>query len=442
MNEAVEPTTIPAPGALSVFLPFEVMEKRADGSLLVKAVINDETVDDENEIVDYDGAKTALDEFMKFANVREMHQKSAVGTVESIEHDDVMRKSTAILAVVDPTAILKVETKVYKGTSLGGWKRGLVKELNKASGLPVTRVKAPVINEISLVDRPSRPTALLSMLKVAGIAEPPADEPNDALTKDAGASTTPAVTSPAAVPGAVAGDTYIGEDGKAMAKDAPAEPAAAPAAPVAAPESIPAAAAAPDAPGATAAVPAADPAPAAPDEAVAMAYSVVIGDLAKRAATPSGDKSPLHVALAAFFPAPTPMPANAPELEPVAAVLEKVAGDDYSTALAKVAGVIESNLGTLASRSQIEAMQSSLTSMGETLEKVAKTPLVGGPLRYGSDPRRFEDAEAMMGGAGPKSGTVEGTLLAKLAADATDPVVKEALGKASVAADIRRSMGG
>lgn len=160
--------------SLSVFLPFEKLEKQANGTLLVTSVLNDETVDDQGEIMDYDGTKDALDEYMKWANVREMHQESAVGTVQSITHDDVLRKSTAILEVVDPTAILKVEQKVYKGTSLGGWKRGRV--LQKVGGKQVARITKPIVIEASLVDRPSRPTARLSLMKVAGIEEPPMDE--------------------------------------------------------------------------------------------------------------------------------------------------------------------------------------------------------------------------------------------------------------------------
>jgi hypothetical protein len=154
------------PTAFTTYTEFAKVDSLPDGTLLVHTVINDETVDDQSEILDYTGTKAALDDFMVWANVREMHQPSAVGVVDVISHDDVAKASSGILHIVDPLAVQKVLAGVYKGTSVGGSK-GLERVMEKVGGQTVTRLMHPVVKELSLVDRPSRPTARLSLLKMA-----------------------------------------------------------------------------------------------------------------------------------------------------------------------------------------------------------------------------------------------------------------------------------
>lgn len=165
---------------LQLFAPFTKVSQQADGSILVHSVINDETVDDQGEVMDYAGTKAALDDFMTWRNVREMHQPSAVGTAESITHNDLAKRSEGILRIVDPSAVAKVLAKVYKGTSVGGNKGGQF-AMEKLAGRPVRRILAPVINEISLVDRPSRPTAALTLMKRATMTTPAIIEGLDQL---------------------------------------------------------------------------------------------------------------------------------------------------------------------------------------------------------------------------------------------------------------------
>lgn len=209
----------------TVFLPFTKVSEVGDGTIRVHSVINDETVDDQGEILDYAGTKAALDDFMKFANVREMHQASAVGVVESITHDDLAKTTEGILHVVDPTAVSKVLAKVYKGTSLGGSK-GPIRTMEKVGGAKVTRIKQPYITELSLVDRPSRPTAELTLLKrsetteEATVPETPTADPAAEVAEATEPDTQPASAAPEA---------------PAPTESAEAEPAAteAPAAPAA-----------------------------------------------------------------------------------------------------------------------------------------------------------------------------------------------------------------
>ncbi len=220
------PATVP-PTDFTVFLPFTKVSDLPDGTIRVHSVINDETVDDQGEILDYEGTKAALNDFMKWANVREMHQPSAVGIVESVTHDDLTKSSEGILHIVDPTAVAKTKADVYKGTSLGGSK-GSTRLMQKVGGRNVTRLMGPIVTEVSLVDRPSRPTAVMTLLKRSedDMGEVVIDVPGQDLAKAAEAvvETASAVAEPEADPKVIEGtggapDVYL-EDGAVIDKTA------------------------------------------------------------------------------------------------------------------------------------------------------------------------------------------------------------------------------
>lgn len=170
-----------------VWLPFTKVARQPDGSILVHSVINDEVVDDQGEQVAYEAVKAASDDYMKWAAVREMHQPSAVGSMVSLTHDDLTKMTEGVMRIVDTDAIAKVEAGIYKGTSLGGRKG--TRELVKVGGQNVTRLNSIEWVETSLVDRPSRPTAYLTLMKrsegdtvdepVATIDEPTDPHPDD-----------------------------------------------------------------------------------------------------------------------------------------------------------------------------------------------------------------------------------------------------------------------
>ncbi len=101
----------------------------------------------------------ALGDYMKFANIREMHQLSAVGVAKEAGIDD---KGLYIGAkIVDDQAWLKVIEGVYKGYSIGG----RVTQRDPADYKTITGL---VLNEISLVDRPANPEAVFDYWKAAG----------------------------------------------------------------------------------------------------------------------------------------------------------------------------------------------------------------------------------------------------------------------------------
>lgn len=115
--------------------------------------------DSQGEIVTKDAIAAAWDDYMKFANIREMHQPSAVGVVKEYSFDD-----TGVMIgakVVDDAAWEKVKEQVYKGFSIGG------KKLPGGYDAVTKTITALQLTEISLVDRPANPESLITMYKLA-----------------------------------------------------------------------------------------------------------------------------------------------------------------------------------------------------------------------------------------------------------------------------------
>jgi phage head maturation protease len=115
-----------------------------------------EAEDDQGEIITRDALAAALGDYLKFANIREMHQMSAVGIAEEAAVDD---KGLYVGArIVDPRAWDKVTSGVYKGFSVGG----RVRSRDPADRNVIT---ALTLTEISLVDRPANPEAVFDCWK-------------------------------------------------------------------------------------------------------------------------------------------------------------------------------------------------------------------------------------------------------------------------------------
>ncbi len=113
-------------------------------------------LDSQGEIIKVDAIESALPDYMKFANIREMHTNSAVGVAKEASMDE---KGLYIGAkVVDESAWQKVKEKVYKGFSIGG----------RATARDETDkhiITAITLSEISLVDRPANPEAVFDVFK-------------------------------------------------------------------------------------------------------------------------------------------------------------------------------------------------------------------------------------------------------------------------------------
>jgi phage head maturation protease len=122
--------------------------------------------DDQGEIITRDALADALNGYMKFANIREMHQMSAVGVAEEAGVDD--RGLHIGARIVDPGAWDKVKSGVYKGFSVGGKVRA-----RDARNRHV--ITALTLTEISLVDRPANPEAVFDYWKAEGGQAPAND---------------------------------------------------------------------------------------------------------------------------------------------------------------------------------------------------------------------------------------------------------------------------
>ena len=140
------------------------MEAQDDGTVKVWGYASSEAVDSDGEIIAAEAMKAAIPDYMKFGAVREMHGSSAAGTAIEINVEDDGRTFFGA-HIVDPVAVTKVKTGVYKGFSIGGSITSR-DELNKSQ---ITGLK---LTEISLVDRPANPDAVFTCFK----ADKPKDE--------------------------------------------------------------------------------------------------------------------------------------------------------------------------------------------------------------------------------------------------------------------------
>lgn len=132
-------------------------EAQEDGTLKVYGFASSGAEDSDGETVSPDAMKAAIPDYMKFGAVREMHQPLAAGTAIDISVDDEGKTNFAA-HVVDPIAVKKVSTGVYKGFSIGG----KVTSRDAANAKNITGLR---LVEVSLVDRPANPDAVFTMYK-------------------------------------------------------------------------------------------------------------------------------------------------------------------------------------------------------------------------------------------------------------------------------------
>lgn len=142
----------------------------------VTGMATNEAIDSYGDIVEFEAVKAALPDYLEFGNIREMHGPSAAGVVKSHDLNEKEKALYITVKVVDDAAWEKVKEKVYKGFSIGGYieeAEPLVVEAedddgNKhevyTGGFRITKIK---LYEISLVDRPANPEALIESYKMA-----------------------------------------------------------------------------------------------------------------------------------------------------------------------------------------------------------------------------------------------------------------------------------
>lgn len=162
-----------------IYASIEKVEDQEDGTVKVWGYASTGDQDSDGETVTPDAMKAALPEYMKFGAVREMHQSTAAGTaIEAEVRDD--GKTWFGAHVVDPVAVKKVQTQVYKGFSIGG-------KVTERDIADKKIIKGLNLIEVSLVDRPANPNAVFTMYKAAGTPADDVDELAELL--DAGTVT-------------------------------------------------------------------------------------------------------------------------------------------------------------------------------------------------------------------------------------------------------------
>lgn len=144
------------------------IEEQADGTLRVFGIASSGSRDDAGEIVDPAAMKAALPEFAAHPSIREMHQPIAAGRAleVSVDKDGITH---VVAHVVDPGTVSKVRHRVLTGFSIGG--RVLKRDPNDP-----TIIRAIKLNEISLVDRPANPDAVVNLFKIGGRTPKPAPD--------------------------------------------------------------------------------------------------------------------------------------------------------------------------------------------------------------------------------------------------------------------------
>lgn len=121
-------------------------------------------LDADRQIVDPDWARGAMREwFDSYANVRQMHQAKAAGKGISLEERDGSPYLSA--RIVEPTAVKLCREGVYSAFSIGVSHPVIKRDINAPNG----RICGGVICEVSVVDRPSNPSAKFMMAKGSGL---------------------------------------------------------------------------------------------------------------------------------------------------------------------------------------------------------------------------------------------------------------------------------
>ena len=127
-----------------------------DGTLTVSGICSTESVDSDGEVILSSAIQEAIPEYLRWGAVREMHDNKACGTAISmrVENDKTFFEAL----IVDPIAVKKINTNVYKGWSIGG-------KVTKRNEKNKNIIEALKLVEVSLVDRPANPESVFTMIK-------------------------------------------------------------------------------------------------------------------------------------------------------------------------------------------------------------------------------------------------------------------------------------
>jgi len=136
------------------FNRFVPISKVDEEEQMVYGFASTPALDSQGEVVEVSALEKALPEYLKFPTIREMHQAKAIGITKETKIES--GKGLFIGAkIVDKDAWLKVKEGVYRAFSIGGAVRQKVDNT----------IKDLMLTEISLVDRPANPEAVITVFK-------------------------------------------------------------------------------------------------------------------------------------------------------------------------------------------------------------------------------------------------------------------------------------
>lgn len=136
------------------------------GFLHVKGVATDDTLDLDGQICDPEWLETAMGQWFKTGNIREMHGMTAVGKATKMNQDG--SRFSIEGKIVDPLAATKTEEDIYGGFSIGIKGARIDESAEALKRAPNGVIVGGRIVEVSLVDLPANPSAVLELVKTVG----------------------------------------------------------------------------------------------------------------------------------------------------------------------------------------------------------------------------------------------------------------------------------
>jgi len=166
----------PQPTLIRMFVPITRVEEIDDETCEVVGVATSEAVDSYGTIFDFEGSKKAYerwaDAFSRMTdgeskgNVREMHQRSAVGKVLEWKPNEADRSIEIRTRIVGKDPVRKCRERIYTGFSHGVWPNAAPRK-EQVNGKLVERYTDFDVREVSLADTPSNPESLFLIVRVA-----------------------------------------------------------------------------------------------------------------------------------------------------------------------------------------------------------------------------------------------------------------------------------
>ncbi len=109
---------------VTLFCPIAKSQRTRNGLMVYGWASVADYLDDQDEIVDPNGLREAVEEWKTWRNIRLMHQPDPIGVAPLVEirvHPETGKDALWLGAhIVDERAIRLVETGVLKGFSIGG----------------------------------------------------------------------------------------------------------------------------------------------------------------------------------------------------------------------------------------------------------------------------------------------------------------------------------